>query len=176
MENQIIAFNTNKTYLINFKKHKHMKHITTFLAAILLTASLYAQDSATIKFSFNHLALSVKDVNRSAAFYATVLKLPEIVNRTKIEGIRWFALADGKELHLISIIKENVIINKAIHMGLSTNNFDEIVKQLTALKITYSDWPGKPKTVNIRTDGVKQIFFRDQDGYRVEVNNGVIRE
>ena len=176
MENQIIAFNTNKTYLINFKKHKHMKHITTFLAAILLTASLYAQDSATIKFSFNHLALSVKDVNRSAAFYAPVLKLPEIVNRTKIEGIRWFALADGKELHLISIIKENVIINKAIHMGLSTNNFDEIVKQLTALKITYSDWPGKPKTVNIRTDGVKQIFFRDQDGYRVEVNNGVIRE
>ena len=117
-----------------------------------------------IKFSFNHLALSVKDVNRSAAFYATVLKLPEIVNRTKIEGIRWFALADGKELHLISIIKENVIINKAIHMGLLTNNFDEFVKQLTALKITYSDWPGKPNTVNIRTDGVKQIFFQDPDG------------
>ena len=128
-----------------------MKHITTFLAAILLTASVYAQDSATIKFSFNHLALSVKDVNRSAAFYATVLKLPEIVNRTKIEGIRWFALADGKELHLISTIKETVIINKAIHMGLSTNNFDEFVKQLTALKIPYSDWPGKPNTVNIRT-------------------------
>ena len=171
MENQIIAFNTNKTYLINFKKHKHMKHITTFLAAILLTASLYAQDSATIKFSFNHLALSVKDVNRSAAFYATVLKLPEIVNRTKIEGIRWFAFADGKELHLISIIRKKVIINKAIHMGLLTNNFDEFVKQLTALKITYSDWPGKPNTVNIRTDGIKQIFFQDPDGYWVEVNN-----
>ena len=89
---------------------------------------------ATIKFSFDHLALSVKDVNRSAAFYATVLKLPEIVNRTKIEGIRWFALTDGKELHLISILKKKVIINKAIHIGLSTNNFDAFVKQLIAKK------------------------------------------
>jgi catechol 2,3-dioxygenase-like lactoylglutathione lyase family enzyme len=148
-----------------------MKRITTLFLAISFTGWLQAQDSAKIKFSFNHLALSVKDLNRSAAFYATVLKLPEIVNRTKIEGIRWFALADGKELHLISTIKENVIINKAIHMGLSTNNFDEFVKQLTALKITYSDWPGKPNTVNIRTDGVKQIFFQDPDGYWVEVNN-----
>ncbi len=148
-----------------------MKQISLLFIAILFTGWLQAQDSTTVKFFFNHLALSVKDVNRSAAFYSTVLKLPEIVNRTKIEGIRWFALADGKELHLISIIKKKVIINKAIHMGLSTNHFDEFVKRLVALKIPYSDWPGKPNTVNIRTDGVKQIFFQDPDGYWVEVNN-----
>jgi len=80
-----------------------MKQLLFLVIAISVTTLLHAQDSATIKFSFNHLALSVKDVNRSAAFYASVLKLPEIVNRTKIEGIRWFVLADGKELHLISI-------------------------------------------------------------------------
>ncbi len=147
-----------------------MKHVTALLIAISITSLLHAQDS-TIKFSFNHLALSVKDVDGSAAFYATVLKLPEIVNRTKIEGIRWFALADGKELHLISIIKKKFVINKAIHMGLSTNNFDEFIQRLVALKIPYSDWPGKLNTVNIRTDGVKQIFFQDPDGYWVEVNN-----
>ena len=147
-----------------------MKRLLFLVIAISVTTLLHAQDS-TIKFSFNHLALSVKDVNRSAAFYATVLKLPEIVNRTKIEGIRWFALADGKELHLISIIKKKFVINKAIHMGLSTNNFDEFIQRLVALKIPYSDWPGKPNTVNIRTDGVKQIFFQDPDGYWVEVNN-----
>lgn len=148
-----------------------MKKTTLILTAILFTIMLQAQDSATIKFSFNHLALSVKDVNRSAIFYANVLKLPEIVNRTKIEGIRWFALANGKELHLISIIKENVVINKAIHLGLSSNHFDEFVQRLDSLKIPYSDWPGKPNTVNIRTDGIKQIFFQDPDGYWIEVNN-----
>ncbi len=139
--------------------------------AISTTGLLQAQYSTTFKLSFNHLALSVKDVNRSAEFYAEVLQLPEIVNRTKIEGIRWFACADGKELHLISTVKEKVIINKAIHMGLSTNNIDGVIKRLVALKISYCDWPGKPNTINIRTDGVKQIFFQDPDGYWVEVNN-----
>ena len=148
-----------------------MNKVLIFLITIFFTITLSAQDSIAFKFSFNHLALSVKDVNRSAAFYASVLKLPEIINRTKIEGIRWFTLADGKELHLISIIKKKVTINKAIHMGLSSKNFDEFVNHLTALKITYSDWPGKLNTVNIRTDGVKQIFFQDPDGYWVEVNN-----
>ena len=148
-----------------------MKKISLLLIAVVCTTLLQAQDSVTSKFSFNHLALSVKDVNRSAEFYSKVLQLPEIINRTKIEGIRWFVLADGKELHLISIIKEPVVINKAIHMGLATKNIDAFIQRLVALKIPYSDWPGKPNTVNIRTDGVKQIFFQDPDGYWVEVNN-----
>ena len=148
-----------------------MKKVSLFFIAVLCTILLQAQDSIVSKFSFNHLALSVKDVNRSAEFYATVLQLPEILNRTKMEGIRWFTLGDGKELHLISIIKEPIIINKAVHMGLATKNIDAFVQRLERLKITYSDWPGKTNTVNIRTDGVKQIYFQDPDGYWVEVND-----
>ena len=148
-----------------------MKIIKLLIIYVLCTTNLYAQENVESKFSFNHLALSVKDVNRSAEFYSKVLQLAEIVNRTKIEGIRWFVLADGKELHLISIIKEPVVINKAIHIGLATNNVDAFVQRLERLKITYSDWPGKTNTVNIRTDGVKQIYFQDPDGYWVEVND-----
>ena len=148
-----------------------MKKVSLLFIAVLCTILLQAQDSIVGKFSFNHLALSVKDVNRSAEFYSKVLQLPEIVNRTKIEGIRWFTLADGKELHLISIIKEPIIINKAVHMGLAAKNIDAFVERLVKLKIPYSDWPGKSNTVNIRTDGVKQIFFQDPDGYWVEVND-----
>ena len=148
-----------------------MKKVSLFFIAVLCTILLQAQDSIVSKFSFNHLALSVKDLNRSAEFYNKVLQLPEIINRTKIEGIRWFVLADGKELHLISIIKEQVVTNKAIHIGLATNNVDAFVHRLERLKITYTDWLGKPNTVNIRTDGVKQIYFQDPDGYWVEVND-----
>ncbi len=101
-----------------------MKKIIQFCLAISLASLLHAQDTASFKFSVNHLALSVKDVNRSADFYNKVLGLAEITNRSKIEGIRWFVLADGKELHLISIIKEPVVINKAINMGLATKNID----------------------------------------------------
>lgn len=148
-----------------------MKRISSLLMAMAIIASLHAQENVPFKVSYNHLALSVKDVNRSAAFYTTVMMLPEITNRSAIEGIRWFALSDGSELHLISVIKENVIVNKAVHIGLTTDAFDAILQRLVALKIPYSDWPGSPNTVNKRADGVKQIYFQDPDGYWVEVNS-----
>ena len=74
-------------------------------------------------------------------------------------------------MHLISIIKEPVVNNKATHISLAARNIDAFVKLLIALKIPCSDWPGKPNTVHIRKHGVKQIFFQDPDGYWVEVND-----
>jgi lactoylglutathione lyase len=144
-----------------------------FISAIILFSCLQlkAQDTSSFKFAFNHLALSVKDVNRSAAFYKEVLRLKEITNRSAIEGIRWFALSDDRELHLISVIKESIVTNKALHIGLTSGSFDVFLENLKRLKIPYSDWPGKPNTVNIRADGIKQIFFQDPDGYWIEVNN-----
>ncbi len=147
-----------------------MKQISLLVIALLFSFFLKAQDSS-FHFTFNHLALSVKDVNRSAEFYKNVLKLQEITNRSKIEGIRWFQLKDGQELHLISTIQEKVTINKAVHLGLSITNFEAFVMQLVAAKVMYSDWGGKLNTVNIRADGIKQIFFQDPDGYWIEVNN-----
>ncbi|MGZ5222301.1 MAG: VOC family protein [Chitinophagaceae bacterium] len=148
-----------------------MKIIAQLCLALLLAGSLHAQDTVSFKISINHLALSVKDVNRSAEFYSKVLGLPEITNRSKIEGIRWFVLGDGREMHLISVIKENVTINKALHLGLATASFDNFVRRLNTLKIPYSDWAGKLNTVNIRADGIRQIFFQDPDGYWLEVNS-----
>jgi len=148
-----------------------IKKITLITIALTCSILLQAQDNTSFKLSFNHLALSVKDVDRSAEFYKTVLMLPEITNRAKLDGVRWFTLADDRELHLISIIKENVTTNKAVHVGLTSTNFNGFLKRLTELKIPYSDWAGKPNTVNIRADGIKQIFFQDPDGYWIEIND-----
>ncbi len=148
-----------------------MKRGLAFLLAMAFLSGIYAQEKPAFTISFNHLALSVKDVNISATFYKSVLMLPEITNRSAIVGIRWFTLADGRELHLISVVKENVVTNKAIHAGLTTNAFDTFLKKLMALQVPYFDWTGKPNTVNIRADGVKQIFFQDPAGYWLEVNS-----
>jgi len=148
-----------------------MKKLTALISAILFTVLLNAQDSPSINFSFNHLAISVTDVNRSADFYKKVFGLQEITNRSKIEGVRWFSLNEGKELHLISAVKEPVTTNKAIHLALTTSGFDAFVKTLDAMKITYSDWPGMINKINIRADGVKQVFFQDPDGYWLEINS-----
>jgi lactoylglutathione lyase len=148
-----------------------MRKITLFVMAVFVSGFLLAQDKASFDFNFNHMALSVKDVDRSAEFYKKVLKLAEITNRSKLEGVRWFALAEGKELHLISIVKENVTINKAIHLALTTTSFDQFVKTLERSNIAYSDWAGAPNKINIRADGIKQVFFQDPDGYWIEVNS-----
>lgn len=148
-----------------------MKKVILITISFLFYYSVSAQSPVSLKLSFNHLALSVKDINRSADFYKNVLGLEEITNRTKIDGIRWFSLGDGKELHLISIVKDTVIINKAVHLALTTNNFDELLKILAANNIIYSDWPGTPNKVNIRADGIKQVFFQDPNGYWIEVNS-----
>ena len=148
-----------------------MKKLTVLVNALLMTVMLNAQDASSISFSFNHLAISVTDVNRSADFYKRVFGLQEITNRSKIEGVRWFLMGEGKELHLISAVKEPVTTNKAIHLALTTSGFDAFVKTLEAMKITYSDWPGTINKINIRADGIKQVFFQDPDGYWLEVNS-----
>lgn len=142
---------------------------TKILFLFLFFGTLQAQEN--FSFTFNHLALSVKNLDESATFYSTVLELQEITNKTKMEGIRWFSFGEGKELHLISFLKEPVTINKAVHLALSTSNFEAFVKTLEAKKIPYSDWPGIPNKVNMRADGIKQIFFQDPNGYWIEVNS-----
>ncbi|MFE3871739.1 VOC family protein [Flavobacterium sp. ZS1P70] len=145
-----------------------MKKTTFLLLAIIFTGSLWAQESFSLK--MDHVALSVKDLDQSIDFYTTVLKLHEITNLTRKEGIRWVSLGDGKELHLVSTIKEPVTINKAVHLAFKTANFDALIKVLVKRNITYSDWPGELHKINVRADGIKQIYFQDPDGYWIEVN------
>ncbi len=148
-----------------------MRILPFLFFAFFFPGLLPAQPGAPPAFSFDHMALSVKDVNRSAGFYTTVMLIPEITNRSQIPGIRWFKLEDGRELHLISVIKETVTTNKAIHLGLSMKHFDAFVERLNKLKIPYCDWAGKTSTINIRADGVRQVYFQDPDGYWIEVNS-----
>ncbi len=148
-----------------------MKRILILQLLILFALVARAQSTNEIRFTFNHVALSVTDLSESSDFYATVLDFEEITNRTSMAGIRWFRLGQDKELHLISIMNEPVQINKAVHFAISTPDFDQFVERLEKNDVPYSDWPGAAGTITTRADGIRQVYIQDPDGYWIEVNS-----
>ncbi|WNH13415.1 VOC family protein [Thalassobellus suaedae] len=148
-----------------------MKKIILLIIFIPFYSPISAQNNSDFSMNFNHVALSVKDLDESAKFYMNTLNLKEITNKTKKASRRWLSLGEGKELHLISDYNGNVIVNKAVHMALTTSNFDSFIKKLQAMQIKYYDWPGNQNIISIRADGIRQVFFQDPNGYWIEVNS-----
>jgi hypothetical protein len=63
-----------------------MQKLSYLAIALCISAMMHAQDTTNFNFGFNHLAISVKDVDVSAAFYIKTLHLREITNRSKLEA------------------------------------------------------------------------------------------
>ncbi|WP_040281931.1 VOC family protein [Psychroserpens damuponensis] len=122
-------------------------------------------------FTFDHLALSVKDVNESVAFYQNVLQLKEIKNTASSSKTRWLSLNENKQLHLIPRPDAEIKTNKAVHFALATTNIQAFIKHLKHLNIEYSDWRDTPNKNYVRDDGILQVYFQDPNGYWIEVNN-----
>lgn len=135
--------------------------------------ALHSQQTieSTSAFTLDHVALSVNNLEESADFYMDIFSLNEIVNRAASEGIRWFSFGEGKELHLISVVKEPVSVNKAVHFALSTPDFDSFIQKLDDRGVEYLSWAGESGSVSLRADGVRQVYVRDPDGYWIEVNS-----
>ena len=122
-------------------------------------------------FSFNHIALSVKNVDESLAFYQEVLQLKEIKNTASNSKTRWLAISEGLQLHLIPRPDAEIKTNKAVHFALTTTDINSFVKHLVTLQIDYSDWRDTPNKDYVRQDGVKQVYFQDPNGYWIEIND-----
>ena len=148
-----------------------MKHVVCLAIFLAMAFSVLAQEKPVWPLTLNHLALAVENLDRSAAFYADVLGLNEIVNRSEVGGMRWFSLGEGQELHLISIAGRPVPTNKAVHLALTTPGFDTFVQSLEKSGVEYSDWEGNSGKIGVRADGTRQLYFQDVDGYWIEVNS-----
>ena len=124
-------------------------------------------------FKFNHIALSVKDVTNSIAFYQSVFQFPEIENTASSSKTRWLEIGEGRQLHIIPRPEAIIKTNKAVHFALSTLNVGQFIEHLDNLAIVYSDWRDTPSKDYIRNDGIRQVYFQDIDGYWIEVNEAI---
>ena len=130
------------------------------------------QGGQSANLRFDHLALHVADLAVSVAFYSDVFGLEEIP--AAADGTRWLSLGKGVALHLVGGRSAPVADVRAVHLALAGDNLDPILLRLRERRIPWSDSAGTLGVVEHgRSDGVRQIYLRDPDGYWVELNDAL---
>lgn len=122
----------------------------------------------------NHIAVYVVDLEKSTRFYQAVIGLDTIPEPFHDGRHAWFKIGPGSQLHIISGAERAIEHNKNAHLCFSVNSIDEFISNLKKHKVEYEDWAGNKNSVTTRPDGVKQIWFKDPDGYWIEINNDSI--
>jgi lactoylglutathione lyase len=114
-------------------------------------------------FELNHVALHVKDVEKSCQFYRDILLLEPIPRPAFTFPGAWFRLGVFQELHLIGERGEPV---HSHHRG---NHFALRVDDLDAWEthLKQSAWDFRPRKT--RPDGIQQVFLADPDGHVIEL-------
>ena len=144
-----------------------------FAALLLpLATPALAQDKPGAVARLDHVGIWVADQQKSIDFYSDLFGLAEIPAPFPAGGPRWMRFTNGIELHIQPGRIDPVAQPRRVHMAIGVASLDPILTKLKARGQGWSDVAGKPGAVqNMRTDGVRQIFFQDPDGYWIEVND-----
>ena len=142
--------------------------LLVFFATTALQVTANAQQKKPL---LNHIALSVKDLARSTAFYSQIIQIDTIPEPFHDGKHTWYKIAEHSHLHLIQYNDGIIVPAKGTHLCFSVASIEEVIKRLEKNNVPYSNWAGENKTVTTRVDGVKQIYFQDPDGYWIEIND-----
>ena len=150
------------------------KPLMIFLSFTLLATSqkLFAQATqGRIKPTLNHIAVYVVDLKKSTDFYQQIIQLDTIPEPFHDGRHTWFAIGPLSHLHLIQGAKNISTHEKDNHLCFTISSVTDFIKILNDHKIEYENWPGQKMQVTKRVDGVNQIYFKDPDGYWIEIND-----
>ena len=120
---------------------------------------------------FNHLAIYVTNLEKSKNFYRDVIGLDTIANPFNDGMHVWFSLGEKNALHIIEGARTVTTHPLNNHLCFSVASIDSFVQKLAKSNIAFVNASGKKNEINIRPDGVKQIYFLDPDGYWIEIND-----
>lgn len=148
-----------------------MKKILVACAAALVMIAAPCMLSAQPKPVLNHIAVYVKDLKVSSAFYSDVIGLDTIPEPFHDGKHTWYSVSDVSHLHIIQGAKEIITHDKNTHLCFSVPSVEDMIARLNKNKIPYESWIGEKMSVTTRVDGIKQLYFVDPDGYWIEINN-----
>jgi lactoylglutathione lyase len=119
----------------------------------------------------NHIAIYVKDLKISTDFYTNIVQLDTIPEPFHDGRHTWFSVGDKSHLHLIQGAAAVTAHEKNSHLCFSVASVQIFIQLLEQNKIEYENWIGEKNAVTKRVDGVQQIYFKDPDGYWLEIND-----
>jgi len=146
-----------------------MKKICFALLISFVSFNCMAQSNQ--KVLLNHIAVYVVDLKISTAFYKDIVGLDTIPEPFHDGRHTWFAVGVKSHLHIISGAVAKKEHDKNTHLCFSVASVPEFVKVLAKNKVEYENWAGEKMAITNRVDGVKQIYFKDPDGYWIEIND-----
>ncbi len=140
-----------------------------FLFVAIVTNTDAQQTKISIQ--LNHTAIYVKDLQKSASFYENVMGLDTIPEPFRIGRHKWFRIGPKIALHIILGATEIKEYYKNQHTCFSVSDMQLFVDRLKKNNIVFEDVNGNQGAITKRIDGVQQVWFRDPDGYWIEVND-----
>jgi len=144
------------------------KIISALTLFILISPFVMAQKKTPV---VNHIALYVVDLQKSTVFYRDVIGLDTIPEPFHDGKHTWFSISEHAHLHVISGAASASFHDKNNHLCFSVPSMDEFLARLNKAKVQYENWAGEKNAVTTRVDGIKQIWFKDPDGYWIEINS-----
>ena len=142
-----------------------------FIMSILYFPENAAGQTSKTKARLNHIAVYVVNLEVSTKFYRDIIGLDTIPEPFHDGKHTWFSIGPQSHLHVISGAGAPATHNKNAHLCFSVSSVDEFTAILNKNNIEYENWAGQKKSITNRVDGVKQIWFKDPDGYWIEIND-----
>ncbi|MGZ8511749.1 MAG: VOC family protein [Chitinophagaceae bacterium] len=151
-------------------KKKFLLYIVFIMGIFLYALNVSAQTSKT-RATLNHIAVYVVNLQVSTAFYRDIIGLDTIPEPFHDGKHTWFSIGLQGHLHIISGATAATSHNKNGHLCFSVSSVEDFIATLDKNNIEYEDWAGQKKSITKRVDGVKQVYFKDPDGYWIEIND-----
>jgi lactoylglutathione lyase len=148
-----------------------MKKILACLLLVVFISGSASSQSVKTKARLNHIALYVVDLKVSSDFYSQIVGLDTIPEPFHDGRHTWFSVGPQSHLHIISGAQGKKEQDKNSHLCFSVPSVLDFIKVLNKNNIAFENWAGEKSTFTNRVDGVKQVYFRDPDGYWVEIND-----
>ena len=146
----------------------------TLIALVFLAGCSDAPPAVGPNSRVDHVAISVANAKASADFYRGAFGFSELKTPFGPNAdVVWLDLGGGVALHVFGGRISGVQNEHERHIAFAVADLSRVTSFLKSRGMSWQNFDGVQDEVQTRPDGIHQLFFRDPDGYWVEVNDAL---